>query len=159
MKILNIHRRVINQSIDNISSLLETLATRDDKMLATNKWPAMRLDQGLLVGSKGGHGPIRYTVVDYVPSQSIKFKFSKPKGFNGFHKFEFIVLEDKRTEIKHTIEMDTVGIGILTWVFAVRWLHDAFIEDSFDKIENLYLAEPKTSQWSLWVRILRRVLR
>ncbi len=158
MKILNVHSRIINEPIDKVSRLLDTLATPNDKMLALTKWPAIRLDQGLAPGSKGGHGPIRYTVIDYVPRQSIRFEFSQPKGFVGFHQFEFIALDVNQTEIKHTIDMDAVGMGVLTWFIAIRWLHDAFAEDALDIIENRFIDHKQTSSWSLWVRFLRRIL-
>ncbi|MEM1323749.1 MAG: hypothetical protein AAGG75_26040 [Bacteroidota bacterium] len=32
--------------------------------------------------------------------------------------------------------MQAQGTGILAWLLAVRWLHDALIEDAFDKVEN-----------------------
>lgn len=159
MKIINIHTRVINQPLDSISGILDTLATPDDKIMAFTKWPAMKLDKGLVVGSKGGHGPIRYTVVEYIERQLIKFEFSKPKGFNGFHSFEFFALDDKNTKIKHTIDIDAVGTGLLSWWFAVRWLHDALLEDSLDKIENLFTEKMTSSKWSLWVRFLRGILK
>lgn len=158
MKILNVHSRIIHQPVDSTSRLLDTLATPDDKMLALTRWPAIRLDKGLAVGSTGGHGPIRYTVVHYVPRQSIKFEFSQPKGFIGFHQFEFISLDANRTEIKHTINMEAVGTGLLKWLLAIRWLHDAFVEDAFDIMENRFSDEVKTSKWSLWVRVLRSIL-
>jgi hypothetical protein len=51
------------------------LATENDLMLATDKWPPMKLDKGFQVGSKGGHGPIRYFVTDYKKDNSITFQF------------------------------------------------------------------------------------
>ena len=107
MKVLNIHKRVINQPKEKIAELLDTLASENDRMLATDKWPRMKLDKGLQVGSKGGHGPIRYTVQAYNQGELIEFKFSKPEGFNGIHKFEITALDAQRTEIKHTIDMNT----------------------------------------------------
>lgn len=128
-------------------------------MLATDKWPPMRLDKGLAVGSKGGHGPIRYTVQTYDPEGFIEFRFRKPVGFHGTHQFEITALAENSTEIKHTIEMEITGVALITWPLAIRWLHDAFMEDAFDKVENQFSAVQKNSQWSFWVRVLRWVLK
>ena len=110
------------------------------------------------VGAKGGHGPIRYSVEKYDPQNLIQFRFSKPEGFNGIHKFEVFKLSNTQTEIKHTIDIQTSGTGTLVWTFAIRSLHDALIEDAFDKIENNFVQQPKSTDWNLWVRVLRKTL-
>lgn len=83
MKVINIHKRTLNQPPSKIGELLNTLSSENDKILATNKWPAMRLDNGLQIGSRGGHGQIKYFVTTYQPQQSICFQFDM-KGFNGY---------------------------------------------------------------------------
>lgn len=158
MKVINIHSRILHQPKENISPLLQTLATANDKILATDKWPAMKLDNGLKVGSQGGHGPIKYSIQKYCPGDLVQFGFTKPNGFNGIHKFEIIELKQNETEIRHTIEMNTAGTGTLSWAIAIRWLHDAYIEDAFDKVDNYFLTKKKTTEWSIWVRILRTIL-
>ncbi|MCU0326792.1 MAG: hypothetical protein MUF45_16355 [Spirosomaceae bacterium] len=158
MKVINIHKRVLNQPVSKIGELLDTLATNNDKMLATDKWPPMRLDKGLQVGSKGGHGSIRYFVTAYNPEKSITFQFDL-KGFNGFHRFNITELGTNQTELLHVIDMNTTGTATLKWVLAIRWLHDAYIEDAFDKVENLFTEDKKTSKWNLWVRFLRQVMK
>lgn len=65
MKIINIHQRIIRQPLEEIGQLLSTLSTKEDKIMPIKNWPRMRLDNHLNIGSKGGHGPIRYEVVDY----------------------------------------------------------------------------------------------
>ena len=159
MKVLNIHKRVINQPKEKIAELLGTLASENDRMLAINKWPRMKLDKGLQVGSKGGHGPIRYTVQAYQQGELVEFKFSKPEGFNGIHKFDITALDAQRTEIKHTIDMITSIKATLIWSLAIRWLHDAYIEDAFDKVENQFLTVKNEYKWNIWVQFLRGVLK
>jgi hypothetical protein len=159
MKVLNIHKRVIHQPKVKIAELLGTLASENDRMLATDKWPRMKLDKGLQVGSKGGHGPIRYTVQAYQQGEWVEFKFSKPEGFNGIHKFEITALDAQHTEIKHTIDMNTSLKATLIWSLAVRWLHDAYIEDAFDKVEKQFSNVKNAYQWNIWVRFLREVLK
>jgi hypothetical protein len=158
MHVTNIHRRIIVQPLSAIAALFKTLASDQDLMLATDKWPRMKLDKGLTVGSKGGHGPIRYTVSEYNEGQSIQFQFTKPIGFNGYHRFEINALDNSRTELRHIIDMKTSFLATLQWGLAIRWLHDAFIEDALDKVENHFYAKKKISKWSLWVRILRKIL-
>jgi len=159
MKVINIHKRNINQPKVKIVELFKTLSSENDMMLATDKWSPMILDNGLNVGSKGGHGPIRYTVQEYKPEALIQFKFTKPSGFNGSHKFEISELGENKTELKHTIEMNTTGKAIVLWALAIRWLHDAYIEDAFDKVENHFTTITKISKWSIWVKFLRRLLK
>ncbi|MCJ8292367.1 MAG: hypothetical protein MJK07_21550 [Flavobacteriales bacterium] len=116
----------------------------------------MKFKNGIQVGAKGGHGPIRYSVEKYNPNEIIQFRFSKPNGFSGIHKFEVIELDKEKTEIKHTIEMNTTGKGTLIWTFAIRSLHNALIEDGFDKLENNFSENRKSTEWSLWVKFLRK---
>lgn len=156
MKVINIHKREIQQDSAEISILFNTLATDHDLILATDKWPPMKLDNGLNVGSKGGHGPIKYFVIDYQPEKSITFQFDM-RGFNGFHKFIINNLEPSKTEIIHIINMKTTGLATLKWIFAIRSLHDAYIEDAFDNVENHFSKEKKNGQWTLWVKLLRKL--
>jgi hypothetical protein len=158
MKVLNIHKREINQPKYEVAKLFKTLATENDLMLATDKWSPMKLDNGLQVGSKGGHGPIKYFVTDYQQDNSITFQFDLT-GFYGFHKFELNELETDKTELSHIIEMTTTGSATIKWALAIRWLHDAYIEDAFDKVENYFTKDKKNSEWSFLVKILRKVMK
>jgi hypothetical protein len=158
MKVLNIHIRNITQPKSEVAGLFKTLATENDLMLATDKWPPMKLDKGLQIGSKGGHGPIKYFITKYVEDDSITFQFDLT-GFNGFHKFELFESEKNKTQLKHTIEMTTTWSATLKWAMAIRWLHDAFIEDAFDKVENYFTIDKKSTKWGLWVRLLRKIMK
>jgi len=159
MKVINTHKRTINSPKVNVAELLKTLATENDMIIATDKWPRMKLDNGLNVNSKGGHGPIRYIVKEYKVNEFVQFKFTRPIGFNGFHKFEITEIEAQTTELKHTIDMNISGRALLLWTFAIRWLHDAFMEDAFDKVENHLTNSAKVTEWSIWVKFLRRHLK
>lgn len=159
MKVINIHERIISQPKARLEELLETLSSKNDMVLATNKWSPMILDKGLQVGSKGGHGPIGYNVQKYEKGKCIKFKFTKPKGFDGFHEFKIIEIDKNITKIKHIINMNVDGFAYLKWIIAIRWLHDCYIEDAFDKVENHFTLHNKESTWSIWVKILRMILK
>jgi hypothetical protein len=123
------------------------------------QWPPMIFKKGLSEGAIGGHGPIKYSILKYIPGDTIEFKFIKPDGFNGIHKFNITELVSEKTEIKHTIEMSLSRKSILTWYFAIKWLHDALLEDCLDKVENHFLKEPKSAKWNFWVCILRKILK
>jgi hypothetical protein len=158
MKVLNIHSRLITQPKNEVAKLFKTLATENDLMLATDKWSPMKLDDGMQIGSKGGHGPIRYFVTDYLQDISVTFQFDFT-GFNGFHKFELFETGQNKTLLKHTIAMTTTGSATFKWAMAIRWLHNAFIEDAFDKVENYFTIDKKITRWSLWVSILRKIMK
>nr|WP_294937871.1 hypothetical protein [uncultured Flavobacterium sp.] len=158
MKIINIHKRVLSQPKHEVAKLFRTLGTENDLMLATDKWSPLKLDKGLQVGSKGGHGPIKYFVTDFQEDNSITFQFDLT-GFNGFHKFHLTELETNRTELSHIIDMTTTGAASIKWALAIRWLHDAYIEDAFDKVENHFTENKKSSQWSWWVVTLRKIMK
>jgi hypothetical protein len=131
------------------------------------KWPPMRFNDGLKVGAKGGHGPIRYTIEKYNPGEIVEFKFTKPSGFHGIHRFELKTplnwnlsnSENKITEITHVIDMKTTSYGTILWVLFIRPLHNALLEDALDKIENHFLTRKKRTRWNLWVVFLRSVMK
>ena len=82
------------------------------------------------VGANGGHGPIRYFVEAYTPGESITFRFTGPKGFDGFHGFELVSGPNQRVVLRHTLSMTTHGPAVVSWPLVFRPMHDALIEDS-----------------------------
>jgi hypothetical protein len=138
---------------------MQTLASGDDIMWPHEHWPAMRLSKGLLSGSTGGHGPIGYSVREIVPGKMIRFDFTRPKGFKGYHYFEIVPLRPHTSVVKHVIYMRVQGLDILKWLLAIRWLHNALIEDALDKLESHFSLGQKLHRWSLWVRLWRYILK
>ena len=159
MKVVNIHKRTIDQPKEKIAELINTLATDQDKIWPSEYWPEMKFNGGLKEGAEGGHGPIKYTVEKYVPGELILFRFLKPTGYHGIHKFEMTGSNNGTTEIKHTIDMNATGMGVLSWAIVIRWLHDALMEDFFDKIENQFSQVQQKTEWTVWVRFLRAILK
>ncbi|WP_299228779.1 hypothetical protein [uncultured Psychroserpens sp.] len=158
MRVINIHKRTIHQSEVKVSGLFKTLATSEDDIWPKDKWPAIRFKNGLRVGNSGGHGRIRYTVIEFVPGKHIKFEFNKPDNFTGTHELKIYSLDVQCTEIVHKIEMDTTSIkATLLWCLIIRWLHDALIEDAFDNVENYFFSHKKDLKYSLWVILLRQI--
>ena len=159
MKTLNIHKRQIKTPVHNVLELLPTLSTKSDRIWPIENWPPIKFKNGLKIGSNGGHAMIKYEIIDYHPQSHIEFKFQKPKGFNGTHKFEIYKLDSESSEIKHTLKMETSRMGTLSWLFAIRWLHDAILEDAFDKVKNQLTESNLKTKWNLWVRALRWLLK
>jgi hypothetical protein len=118
----------------------------------------MKLDRPLGVGARGGHGPIRYVVEAYVPAHCVRFRFTGPAGFDGWHGFEVDARDGAVCALRHVLEMRVTGRARLSWPLIYRPLHDALIEDAFDCAQSsLREARPPTG-WSPYVRLLRRVL-
>jgi len=158
MQVRNVHERHFTLPLATVGALIDTLASREDRLWPAKKWPPMRFDRPLAVGAAGGHGPVRYSVEQYRPGQSIGFLFSAPRGFNGTHRFE---VEDRPGSVvlRHVIEMNATGPALLSWPLAIRFLHDAAIEDCFDQATiSLGLPLPHPARWPIYVRMLRAMM-
>ena len=156
MRVVNIHKRTINQPKEKVSELFRTLATKEDMIWPYENWPAIRFKDGLTIGSHGGHGLIKYKIVEFIEGEFIKFQFLNPVGFNGTHELNITSTNETKTEIAHKIIMRTSFRASLLWAFAIRWLHDALIEEAFDKVENYFLEQKKQTEYKTWVKFLRR---
>jgi hypothetical protein len=153
MKVVNVHQRLMHASPERVGALIDALASPRDGLWPRG-WPPMAFDRPLAVGAVGGHGPIHYTVSSYQPGQSIRFRFGKPSGFDGWHGFE--VLEaTAHCVLEHRIEMNARGVGILTWALAIRWLHDACVEDALSQGQRTLGLQPRPTPWPPYVRLLR----
>ncbi|MFE2999440.1 SRPBCC family protein [Nocardia sp. NPDC059246] len=152
----NVHSRVIAADARAVGRLLDTLSTDDDRLWPVGQWPAMRFDRPLGVDATGGHGPIRYTCVKYVPGREVLFRFHRPLGFDGTHGFIVEELDATHTRLTHELVMRTHGKDRFTWALLWRWLHDAALEDSLDLAETaLVPGTAPRSRHSRYVRFLR----
>jgi hypothetical protein len=97
-------------------------------------------------------------VEEYVPGRLVRFRFSAPRGFHGFHCLEVFEPADGRAGLKHTIAMKTSGWALLTWPLIFRPLHDALIEDAWSKAERSLGLPEQFRPWSPWVKSLRWLL-
>jgi len=158
MQVRNVHERDYDASTEVVGSLIDSLASANDRLWPLEKWPPMRFDRALSLGARGGHGPIRYYVEHYVPSRSITFRFLAPRGFVGTHSFE-VEDGDGRTLLRHVLDLEPCGWSRLSWRFVFRPLHDALLEDSLNKA-SASLGQPVQTapRWSLYVRALRALL-
>jgi hypothetical protein len=155
MKVINIHERALQATPGQVGALIDSLASREDGLWPSHSWPRMEFDRPLCVGASGGHGPIRYFVEEYTPGQSIKFRFTGPKGFNGFHRYEIVRTAEQSVVLRHALKMATHGPAILSWPVAFRPMHDALIEDSLATAQASLGEPPRMQAWSPWVRFLR----
>ena len=158
MKVINIHSREYRASSRDIGLLLDTVSSRNDLLWPHLDWPRMKFDKPLAVGAAGGHGPIRYRVEKYEPGKLVRFRFTGPNGFDGYHGFEVVEKENGITELRQTLKMHTHGLAVLSWPLMYRPLHDALIEDSLTCAEVQLGLESKISPWSTWVKLLRWIV-
>ena len=155
--VTNIHSREYPVDAARLAALLDKLGTAEDRLWPSHRWPPMRFDGPLRPGAAGGHGPIRYVVDSFDPGQAVRFRFTAPKGFVGWHGFDIEAVGEGRSRLSHTIRADVKGAMRLTWPLALRWLHDACVEDALDCAARA-LGEPLPDRkHSLAVRILRRL--
>lgn len=154
MNIVNVHQRLMHASPARVGALIDSLASPQDGLWPRG-WPRMAFDRALAVGAVGGHGPIRYVVESYQPGQSIRFRFTAPRGFDGWHGFEVLDATAAHCVLEHRIEMRARGIGVLTWALAIRWLHDACVEDALSRGQEALGLPPRPTPWPPYVRLLR----
>jgi len=155
MHVQNIHEREFSLPQATVGALIDSLASRDDRLWPAGKWPPMRFDRPLAVGAVGGHGPVRYSVEEYCPARMILFRFSAPRGFNGTHRFE-VEGQQGHTVLRHLLEMRATGPARLSWPLFFRPLHDACLEDCLDRATvSLGIDLPHPAHWSIYVRALR----
>lgn len=157
MKVLNVHERELPGSWAEVGALLNSLASDHDALWPGTLWPPMRFDRPLGVGAAGGHGPVRYAVEEFSAGRSVRFRFTGPRGFDGYHQFEVIPRGERRTVLRHTIAMNTEGPALFLWPLVFRPLHDALLDDSLALAQAALGAAPSVRPWSLWVKLLRWV--
>lgn len=155
--IRNVHERHIDAPVGVTGRLLDGLGRDEDRLWPSPAWVPMRLDRPVQVGAAGGHGPIRYEVTEYEPGRRVRFQFHPGVGALGFHELRVEPLGPKRSRVTHELVATTSGSMRVLWPLAVRWLHDAVLEDLLDNAERESTGIARTpSSWSRWVRFLRR---
>lgn len=155
MRVINIHERELDVSAATAGDLIDRLASDRDVLWPVEQWPPMKFDRPLGVGAVGGHGPIRYVVDAYEAGRNINFRFTKPRGFRGGHRFEINELSPDRVILRHTIEMRTAWSANLSWFVVIRPLHNALMEDALDRAEVFAGGRRCSRRYSFWLRFLR----
>lgn len=155
--IRNVHDRELAVPAEEAGALLDTMGGPGDALWPVPAWPAMCLDRPLRVGSAGGHGPIRYRVTGYLPGRMLECTFDPGIGLIGTHTLTVEPLGPGSCRLRHELRGRLSGTGRLTWPLAIRWLHDALLEDLLDRAERRLGGRPaRPAHWSPWVRLLNR---
>jgi hypothetical protein len=158
MAVLNIHTRRLPVSEAEVGALIDDLASNRDRLWPRENWPALRFDRPLGFGAVGGHGPVRYIVEAYEPGRWIRFRFTAPRGFRGFHEYSVRRAADGATLLSHVLAMKVRGPARVSWPLMYRWMHDALLEDSLDCGERALTGAVRTpARWSRYVVLLRAI--
>jgi hypothetical protein len=102
---------------------------------------------------------VRYVVSEYVPGVRVAFRFEGggiTAGFDGGHTFE-VIERDGGVVLRHEIDAECSVPAWLRWVLSIRILHDALIEDAFDRAARALGGEVRSIPWGRSVRVLRRI--
>ena len=91
----------------------------------------------------------------YTPGQSVRFRFTAPRGFDGWHGFEVLDATPAHCVLEHRIEMRTRGAALLYWLLVIRPLHDVCIEDVLSQTQVSLGIEPRPVARTAGVRLLR----
>lgn len=139
MRVYNFHCRRIAAPINEVGWIIDTLASKDDRLWPWEHFDPMELDVGLQIGASGGHGPVRYTTVEYILGRRAVFEFNAKRGimksFRGRHWFEAIEIDAGLTELRHMLWADVSGVMRWAWWIFVETLHDATVEAALAKAE------------------------
>ena len=156
--VVNIHERVYEAPMPEVAALVATLASKDDRFWPYECWPRMKFDRGLVPGASGGHGPVRYQVESVDPASEVIFRFTGPSGFDGGHALTVTSVSDSVTRLRHEIRLCPRGLARLTWPLFFRPMHDALLEEAFDKAARELGSPPESPhRRSIWVQLLRWV--
>lgn len=157
MNVLNVHERTLLTGADDAWRLITNLGSKHD-LLWPDHWPKMRFDRPLGLGAHGGHGPIGYYVEQYAHGERIRFRFTRPSGFEGYHEF---LIEPRLGSVifRHTLRVRTRGLATAYWLLVLRPLHDALVEDAMDRASSYSSGHNFASPWSLRVRFLKWLMR
>jgi hypothetical protein len=157
--VVNVHERRIASSAEDVGTFLDRLGGSDDAWWPAG-WPPMVLESPLAVGVHGAHGPIRYLVTGYSPGESVEFTFDEGVGLRGTHRFDVIPHDATSCSVRHVVEGRTTGSMRLVWPLAMRWLHDAVLEDLLDQVASSAGVPPlRPARRNRWVRLIRRMTR
>ena len=160
--IRSVHERRIDAPALQVAALLATLGGPRDAFWRTCVPDPMVLDGGLVPGSLGGHGGVRYRVVAVdggdLPRRVV-FAFEPATRIDGTHSFEIDELPDGGTVLRHTLIGQPLGGMRLAWPLVIRSAHDEVIEDIHDHVEQTLTGTAHRGQRpSRRIRLLLRLL-
>jgi hypothetical protein len=135
-RIHNVHAREIAAPVEVVGEILDTLGSSGDRVWASDIWVAepVVFERPLGVGADGGHGSLRYSVIEYEPGRRIVFEFSPDGALSGTHRFELEPLGAGRCRLTHVLETETARWMRPLVPILIGW-HDAMVETAFDRAE------------------------
>lgn len=155
-RIHNVHERVVAAPPDALAPLLDALGGTEDVLWPAPAWEPMILDGPPVAGADGGHGPIRYRVVEAERGRRIRFEFHSTPGIEGYHEISVEDAAGGATLIRHVLDCRAHGRMRLVGPVLLEPLHDAVLEDLLDNAERGTTgAVSRPARWSRWVRLLR----
>ena len=99
---------------------------------------------------------MRHFVTGYEPGRRVEFQFTGPTGFNGSHSFTATSHSNRSTLLRHELVVSSRGAAVFTWPFFFRPLHNAVIEESFDRALQECGSLPDVAyKRPLWTKMLR----
>lgn len=160
MKIFNVHERRLSLSVERAGVAIDSLTKKNDCLWPSYRWPAMEFDGPLREGVSGGHGPVKYSVAEYIPGKRIVFSFDESgvvAGIDGRHYFE-VVPRRKKVILRHVLEGACSLKDWLLWHLVIGPCHDALLEDGLDLAENTLTGSSKKTRLGLRVKLLRKII-
>jgi hypothetical protein len=156
MKVHNVHERFVPAAPEAVGALLATLGGAEDAVWPRDDWWPMELDRPLGEGAVGGHSDIRYTVEAYEPGSRVVFRFDPSCGLAGTHTFD-VQSRPGGALLRHDLTGRALGRTRLLWPLVIRSIHDAVVEDAFDRVHERFVPGRQRTPWSPRVRLLRRM--
>lgn len=120
--LVSVHRRRVDAELAD--RLLPALLDPSARIWPGDVWPQLVLDDGLNVGSTGGHGPIRYHVIESEPDR-VRFQFDELDGWHEFRLEADAVVHEAR------IRRPSAQVRL----FVIQ-LHDALLEHLLDDVAH-----------------------
>ena len=152
----NVHERALGVPAERAGALIDGLGGSTDRLWPAPPWPAMRLDRPVAVGAPGGPRAIRYAVAAHEPRRRVEFVLDPRAGADGTHTFTVRPMGDDWCLLRHEMRIRLTGRLRLAWPLAVRWMHDALLEDLLDRAQDAVGDPPaRRNRHSGWVRVLR----
>ncbi|WP_147918425.1 DUF2867 domain-containing protein [Ruania zhangjianzhongii] len=152
----NAHERLVAAPIEWVGPLLDRLGGPNDMLWPSPAWQPMVLDRPMGVGAAGGHGSIRYRVTVHQPGRQVEVEFAPGQGLDGWFRITAEPSGLTHTLVRAVAEAQLSGVMVLAWPLAVRWAHDAVVEELLDNAERMVGNEPQRSpRRSLGVGLLR----
>jgi hypothetical protein len=135
-RVVNVHERHIAADADEVGALLDTWGSPGDRLWRSDLVEPAEFTRGLEIGSRGGHGPIRYRVVDHTPRRRVRVEFEPGVGLRGHHGFEVHPTDDGGCLLRHELTGTPYGTARLAWPLLIRPIHDGTVEDILDHVER-----------------------